>query len=92
MPLKLNLAAKVMALVAGVLALAVFSTGVALYSASRLTGLMRGVVAENLASVRAAEGLRTAEEGFGHAAAKLRSRPDARPRRWPIRASYRRCT
>jgi PAS domain S-box-containing protein len=57
MPLKLNLAAKVTALVAGVLALAVLSAAVAAFSSRRLTGLMDRMVAENLSSIKAADEL-----------------------------------
>ncbi|MCC7263356.1 MAG: response regulator [Candidatus Latescibacteria bacterium] len=60
MPLKLRLAAKITALVAGVIALAVLSAGVAMFSSRRLTGLLDSMVAENLSSIKAAEELEIA--------------------------------
>ncbi len=52
-----TLSAKISALVAGVLALAVLSAGVAVFSSHRLTGLMDHMVAENLSSIKAADEL-----------------------------------
>ena len=67
MPLKMKLAAKISALVSGVIALAVLSSAVAMFSSRQVTGLMNKMVSENLSSIKAAEELElalTEQRGF----------------------------